>query len=651
MRAYRYIIFAALCAVGIILTTAELVTKWTLIGDNFPTLQFRFTEKNRELAIDQLNILSERFGTDFFIVDSLADEERTIHYTIYCSNGASKVIHAKWKLQETFLRDSIAGRYVYSFRLLPSDEGKHDLLYFHDIAFIGSDDSISLLCRDFKDYSDLNFEPGVCSELKAGLTDKNSLSLDYSQYIWIGIALLTAIMSVLETAVFRKEAVIRLISGSSLGKVILCRIAVDAICYSALLCAVSFVLVKLKFSSLAVVCAFIMFGGLMAATVLIYLSLYLSNIRAVFANVNQGIKTLYLNWFIKAILITAFIFLCLNTYKMISENKLGSDTEDIISNYFDGYFYTDVSMADIKSSADGINPNEIKNAIYRIYREHYYDLKPIKLSGSEDTTSAQTFIRANHYALDYLRSVIAELNEYNEETPFCLVLKEGTEYDTEELKKNVYSTYGIEPKIIYYNYTINVMGLNEHTATGIKYYKDPVITIESMPPSPEFERDYSALLLDEDSTDKLCEEYGFRRKDLSVNSVLQTYESHWAVIKAAILSEIMLAVAAALTILMIGASTVKYTFISRAKELCIMKISGHGIIRRYADVFVINIFVYIIAYAASYIVTGKLYLEWKFEFVSAAAAGLFLIDTLLTIPAIIRRENISVPKTLKGGAL
>ena len=51
MRAYRYIIFAALCAVGIIITTAELVTKWTLIGENFPTLQFRFTEKNRELLL------------------------------------------------------------------------------------------------------------------------------------------------------------------------------------------------------------------------------------------------------------------------------------------------------------------------------------------------------------------------------------------------------------------------------------------------------------------------------------------------------------------------------------------------------------------------------------------------------------------------
>ncbi len=255
------------------------------------------------------------------------------------------------------------------------------------------------------------------------------------------------------------------------------------------------------------------------------------------------------------------------------------------------------------------------------------------------------------------------MSELDESSRVTLVLRKGADYidiaQNEEWVKERFSTakYGeAKLQVIYYNDPLELMYIGADTATGIAYVSDPVIMLYNMDPVFLDEigwhgQSITALKLGDESIDALCSQYDFNKEALKPVSVIERYESHWKVIKASILSQMLLAAAIAVIALMIGLTIVKYTFIAHAKELCIRKILGHSIAARYFKLFLINIVIYSIGAAASYFAVTKMHIIWNLSVVLPVLILLLTADTLMTAVRIIKQERTNAQKILKGGAL
>ena len=656
MRIYRYFFFALLFAFGIIMTSSELVMSWQDIAPAYPTVQFRFTEQNREEAVSELAALAEKYSAGVFVYDSVSDGSSEVFVTYYSDSTAQQELSSEWKLRETVLRDSAAARYNYHFSLEPIEKAA-GLLYYHDVCITGEESKAAALVREFTEYARTHFEENTVSVTRTDGIDRRLLPA-FTVYRWLGSAAVIIVMTAFEVAAFRKEAVILLTGGCSVGGTAAKRLLTDALVYSVLLAAETGILIAMRFAAFAVVCAVTALGLILLLSAVIYLSLFFSDVRAVLGDVKQGAKVLAFNWLIKGAAVTGCLVLSLSAADTAARNRTGSDTEALLRKYFGGYSYSSAEMAVLMTHQYDISEVNMKQVVYDIYRDHYYDLKPLILAHSTDSAGKKHYIRANHYALEYLRSQIPELASYKEDTPFCLLLREGnTDYDVDGYIQSIKERFGsdAEPQVIYYRDRLELVTVREDTATGTGLASDPVITVENY--GPEFMEqyglvsDYSALILDDASIDALCARYGMRREDMGISSVAGRYESHFAVIKAAVLSQIMLAVTAAAAVLIIGASTVKYTFLSRAKELCLMKLLGHSTARRYLRTFVTNGAVFAASFLAALVISNELLLKNGTGVMLSALCGLLAADTLLTLPCIIKQEQASVQKILKGGAL
>lgn len=662
MRIYRYLFFVLLFGAGIWLSSVEIIQDWEFgMCDGYPRAEFRLTSENREALIDKLSELGRKHGVSIFISHNEADKNGNIITACYADEEAQKVIRNDWKYRDCEVRNSLSGRYKYCFSTEPFEKTK-ELLYYQTAVFIGDDNSVRSLVSELTEYADANLEAGVLGKTNYEVSGESGLSLRYGFWLWAGIIAVLSVMTVFETAVFRKEAVILLTNGCSLISIISKRLLTDLAVCSVLLALLSGVLVGIGFPAYSLVYAVNAFVILTGISAMIYLSLYLSNIRAALGGVKQGAKVLAFNYCIKALAVTGCIVLSLNAADIIRSNKVGSDTEELIKTYFDGYGYANFEEAELISQHGEQEIFTSKTVMYSITHDHYYDLKPIQMSHGLYGKDEHDSITANYYAVEYLRSQIPEMAQYDENSRITLIMRKGADYvDLDEMKswaRSKFSTekYGdVELQVMYYNDPLELMYIGADTATGIDYAQDPIITVFNMP--PEFSDEvrmpfeFTAIKLDEDIADMLCEEYGLRREDLKEVSVLERYESHWKVIKASILSQIMLAVMTAAVVLLIGVSIVKYTFLARAKELCIRKILGHSLLRRYVWVFVINVVICAAACTASFFIAGRFYIGWSTGLALTVTVGLFTADILLTVPRIIRQEQTSAQKVLKGGAL
>lgn len=660
MRLYRYLFFILLFSVGIWLTSIETVRIWQQISrDSYPHLSIKLTTDNRDELIDMLGNLSQKHNVNVMISSYEADSNDNIYYTYYADTEAVKTLEQNWNYSECTVRDSFAGRYTYYFRLKPLEKAK-ELLYDHLAAFIGNENDIRQLEAEISEYAAAHFDIGTVSRMEYNTADIKGMSRNYIIFLWLGIIAALTVMTAMETAVFRKEAVVLLTNGCSFVSMIGKRLLVDVSACSLLLAAVSVILVVgIGFPAYSLVYALTALGVLMLCTSVIYSTLIFSNIRAALAGAKQGAKVLLTNYVIKTAAVACCAVLSLSAADTVERNKVGSDAEELINKYFGGYVYADITGAAMLSSRDDAEAFLMQK---EIYHDHYEDMKPVRFTlGTLDSVHQQ--LETNYYAIDYLRSQIPEMSKLDESSRVTLVLRKGADYvdiaQNEEWVKERFSTekYGeTELQVIYYNDPLELMYIGADTATGIAYVSDPVIMLYNMDPVFLDEigwhgQSITALKLGDESIDALCSQYDFYKEALKPVSVIERYESHWKVIKASILSQILLAASIAAIVLMVGMTIVKYTFIAHAKELCIRKILGHSVVARYFKLFLINIVIYSIGAAASYFAVTKMHIQWNKATLFPVLTLLLATDTLMTALRIIKQERTNAQKILKGGAL
>ncbi len=281
--------------------------------------------------------------------------------------------------------------------------------------------------------------------------------------------------------------------------------------------------------------------------------------------------------------------------------------------------------------------------------------------------NGESFVYANAYAMDYIYSVIPELKDVNSENKLIIAGKKGDENFEEYLRKDKEALEELkqidpvraknipEPKVFYYESSADILCIGADTNTKTEYFKNPIISISLETGEDLIKKgtsmSFNALKLDKEKTAMLCKEYDLNEKDLALCTIAETFEKQWGVGKAAIASHIALEAVVLFVVMLISISVLKFTFITKAKELCIKKICGHGFIARYCTTFLLSLAMYVPAYIYAIYMDNKETFNANTAVITLFTLAVIAIDLLVSLPYIIKTERANISKVLKGGAL
>lgn len=653
MRVYKYFYFVILTLFCSIITTGHFLAIVANDCGSVPFVRFQFSKENSESVFDEITELKSKYDVGVYIPDIYNENKSEIRCVYYADDKSRQFLENDRIIHEGKYRDGLfSGRYMYNIEYRKLEEACGEIGFLHSITLVGESDAVKSFADDFCEYIKQCYEDKYSCNSEIGSNPSRGSFFAFILITWIIADAIMLVIIVFETSVVRKEAMVALMNGSSLAAFISKRMAADISVYCVILVLLSTFLSKLGTPMISYLFCWGNLIVIIVTSLLSYLTLYISNIKATLGGVRQGIRILYFNYFIKLVTVTAAMILFVELIAVIDDNRGNSDTQATIDKYFNGYSYTNI--IDAYQSAGKLDQDDPKEIMYKIYSEHYDDLKPIQLSCSVDEDGF-SYVSANKFAVEYLSSVMPELRTADLSKEFILLCRKGdtlSETKIKESEAEIIQQYGVRPQIVYYERSVRIMGLDQDTNTRIDYVSDPCIQITNCDAGFLLEHgyrygDYDALLLDDEKIKMICDEYGINERDLAVCGVGQTFESQWGVGKASIISQAAIEGVILLIVLLISMSVFKFTFIAKAKELCIKKICGHGLFSRYLKTYLVSLAVYIPAYGyARY----SSYREHVGK-ITVFTLVMIVIDLLITIPYIIKTERTNVSKVLKGGAL
>ncbi len=664
MKIYKYIFFTILFALSITLYTTLFLNNVSFDSGYYPCASFRFDKNNTEKAFEQIALLSEKNNIPIYIPDIYNEDKSLIRCDYYADEKARDIIENEMKIHQGVYRSGLSDRYKYDIRIFPLEEAKGKISFYHNITAAENSEKAKNFVYEFGNIINktLNDEE-LCSINIPQVTSFEKFN-DKIMIDWSVAIIIMLIITVFETAILRKEAVVSLISGRSIASYIAKVMLTDIAVYSGILALMFTIFYFIGYPMNFLVSCLISFGIVVAGSLLIYLTLYISNIKKTLGGIRQGTRVLYFNYLIKTLAVAASLVFLLDLVSLIKDNQVNSDTEDIISEYLDGYYYCDVENgAQFANKMDESNPKAIN---FEIYQKHYDDLKPLVLNGHKGE-NGESFVYANAYAMDYIYSVIPELKDVNSENKLIIAGKKGDENFEEYLRKDKEALEELkqidpvraknipEPKVFYYESSADILCIGADTNTKTEYFKNPIISISLETGEDLIKKgtsmSFNALKLDKEKTAMLCKEYDLNEKDLALCTIAETFEKQWGVGKAAIASHIALEAVVLFVVMLISISVLKFTFITKAKELCIKKICGHGFIARYCTTFLLSLAMYVPAYIYAIYMDNKETFNANTAVITLFTLAVIAIDLLVSLPYIIKTERANISKVLKGGAL
>lgn len=655
MRVYKYIFFTVLTLLCTVICANIYLTSIEFTPNFFYNISFKFSQENTHTTLEIIDTLSKKYNVSVFIQDIYNDNYSQIRSVFYADEKSTDILENNYHFHEGKFRGGLSARYNYLISFEPIKEAEGKIQYMQNICLIGEYRDVKEFTDDFTNMSKAAFGEDMSANFDGKASTPWDMNLRSMLELWLVVLAILLSIVLFEVAIIRKEAVVGCIIGRSIARFIFKRFAVDLLAYTVILAAITLLLWKIGTPHICFAFTWGTVIVLMMCSLLAYLTLYFSNIKATLGGVRQGVRILYFNYFLKLIAVMGCFILFLDVVNLVQDNKAGFDTQKVMEKYFDGYCYCDIITAAEKSGK--MSEDEFLDMKSIVYKEHYDDLRPLKLS-CNITESGQYIVQANAYALEYLSSIIPELEKAGKSSRFIVAVKKGEkehEQYAESFKQMYKKMYGVDASVVYYESSADVLCLDSDTNTRIEYAHDPMIGISCV--DQEFVNqygsagvDYTVLQLDKEKIKMLCSEYGLREQDMAICGVKETFERQWGVGKAAIISKITIEAVVLLVVLLISLSIFKFTFIAKAKELCIKKICGHGSWARYAKTCIASLAVYIPAYLYALHIDKGLLSEHT-VIITVFTITLIAVDMLISIPYIIKTEKTNVSKVLKGGAL
>lgn len=653
MRRMKFIIFAILCAIVIaVLGEAQMLSMMKYQEKQSESVSVAF-EEGDETGGTQIEVLAKKHGVALYCISDDGNTGINMSSIVYYTGGSEKAVREATNLIPGTMKSLLLGDIDVTYKQMSEMKKETFDVFFLDDT--GAD--------------------AFCSELKNNCETKRRAAKDTSvnEYDAVCIAIIVIallfmfILCCADVAFSKKEVFVKLTLGERLSSYILKRYGVDvgvfalefgilaviASCFISLVCAVKLLII---FVAVYAVIAFIP-----------YISLVFMNYRRMAHGSGISSNMLMLNYALFA-LTTIMLFvvfsLGISMYDSTKRYIIASDFFDENDSHC-----SIVAEYNLDENPDPIEQKKQMNKNWElksdIYRNHYNDYEPIALVNLTPENDGRYIIYTNAGAGDYLKSVIDEFDPSNLKNDICILLPAScSEAERKKLiseTKNAVSNADdrdaeFDCDIILYNGNVNVLYLSFYGGLDpFSFTESPCIFFTKEPVEAFADRRLSfpkdtIYKIDNAAATELVKEFGLEKHYFEKMNVHDYYEHFWVLIKASLIAIVALVCLLIVIEGILISTIVKLEYTVDAIELSIKKVLGYTILQKNTYIFEITAISTLISFGVSFYICG-VKLGAPISAILIMAALVFIFEVAIIVNRIVKVENTSIVKILKGGSL
>lgn len=665
MNKIRYALFFLVTVLCFLIISENINFKLYEFDTNFHSvhISLRQNAPNKKNKSDFLNS-SKKYNLSIIAISNNYSLNENI-ITIYTDDKAQSYIKNKFNINNKKYNTLTKGDFYFNFDSIKNFnnfENKTDYyIYGNKVNILQLKNSL------LNTYNII-----ICPQPKFSF---NHLISNFSILIWIILGAFIIYISNYNIAMQKKETFLKVSLGESRILIILKKILFDIVIFHVIFYGVIYLFSIFEFY-LDFKTSLIMFYIIIFINSLMYLNFLIYDLKSVFSNVEIGKKLLYTNYIFKLIVIistillsTSNIFVILQFFNVNKEKKFFSQYKD--------YYYADISakLDNLSSDEDLLKRLEFTQSVnehfYRNYFQEFNATLQVNYSNIDIEEKKVNIILSNLNSLNYLKQNIKVLENYNFEKELYFIIHKSYEKYTEKIIDSLfednpsYKNYSYD--VIYYDNDINLVASDylDENYTGELLFNNllsfnPIIAYDNLDYYYEpisrnsgFKLSYNQHIMYKIDTDKFNEfvqNFKLNTQNKKLINVWDKYQFRLDTIKKILTLNSMLTLVVFILQFLILSTIIKIEYSINSIELTIKKTLGYNIFEKNKKIILSNIYTSFLGTFISYIIINKFNPNYNFATILSGIIT-FIFINILTIIFIIRSENSSVNKILKGGHL
>lgn len=644
MKITKYLISAVLIMAALIMT-GEIHT-WQL--SEFETGYTRTTfypEKGTkpEIMIDDIETAADKAGVDVFVVEREVRSLVSESINVYGTNGTAGFLKDDIDLESKSYSSILLGDIDVSIKDIRQTP---DITSVEDFFVIGDSDSAVLFKQEL-----VNRYAGAFPE--AGYRSFNAAA-DVAG-IWTGVLLAVLLLSGFEISRWKKELIIRIVSGEDLSYMVIRHTLADTAILNAIF-VISFVSAGL-YTDVSFMWQYTMICWILFN--LINIGLNLSAMRVDFKRSSYG------GVGARSLLVTGYIYCgILSLIAMIIMTGSVSAVADGLEcikqkDFFEKHRSSSYVMISLDYDADDYGGDESDWPDTKLYRALYQQrlsegktCAMVELSGLTEP-SDDNYIFADKGALAYISENISEIRDTEPGEGVYIIEPENyrkTKNKTDESDDLAEFYTGEKAEHISYSGSVELTATDcEGSYKGV-LKKDPVIILCNKSAYEADSYTIQGTLFDISDNDwaKFISCNHLEKEVVYRTGAYDNYLYNWNLARNKLALGILLSVLMMVIVTLVMRAVIRVEFKARSSEIILKKLLGYDIFSRYAGVFY-SVLISGFAGAAVLVTMSLVTGTGRLQHTAISAVAVITIYLLILLLDIRKLERIGIQRVLKGG--
>lgn len=535
--------------------------------------------------------------------------------------------------------------------------------YVYTIAFIGDEEAI---CEVY-DYMKDNF-----TLTRPMVTTASESDIIY--LMWGMIVGIMVLLSCLETALNKKEVVVRIFMGESVWRIILKSIGLEI-----LVDVLEFILIKsVVFHFISGECmertVLLVYGAGVLVSCLLRLSYADYDIKRAFSNAGDSKAVLNFTYVLKIAITAVSVFLLVNNFGLLIRDLKEAARSGRLENY-SAYSYLELiqkkyyrpDMSDEKLSEEANAESEFVHSVYEeLYKGNYEKTKPVICQNVfHDTDKNLDFILVNEFGESFLADFTKGL-EYDKNADVIYFIPDKWKDDgqvfsdaVDSLQNTIEDTEKLKNDVVFYSGNRYFSYINQYTSSGLENAQNPVIIFSRYDGVVHkdnlcfwAEPAHMMFRITDADIELLEEKYHLEEKGYeTVRTNVQEssrYRNSLLRMAVAFLSSVCVFTLILQMVLIVSIVSMEYRF--RAMELAVKKILGYSMWKKNKRLIFSSVFSNLITVPVLAVI-GNITGMYKISSCVRIGICILLLELVVIVINIFRVESKNIQKILKGGCL
>lgn len=616
---------------------------------------------NQEMLFD-IETAAKAHNVGVFVVDQTSSDNYSFNLDVYALEGTREQIEKYSNLSLLEAESMVLGKTTIRFHALSEidDISKHKLFYM-----TGEENNI------------VEFKRSLVEKYGGGFPQKGATNRETVfnlTVVWSMIFALLLFMTLYETALQKKEAMVKIILGERISRIVLQNILMDAAVYSFMFISLMSILKSftnvLFFQPLSWTC-FVIF---LIINSLIFTTLLFTNYKQDLATKQKAKAVLKMAYVYKACSIVLTVLIMAGFMSLIFEGIQYYRQKEFFEQR-QSYKYVAISsgegnIEELNEAGEFIgegedsssNRHEAVTARFNDYMLNKGSSLTIVDYNDEYDIKGANYIYVDRGSVNYLKEQIPQVGEINlEEKVYFIVpdkYRDNEEVLSQMREKLLYSDHEYDYDVIYYNNNADIISINMGFDITSDIRRNPIIMLNNLNfdiREVAFHVSYASQVTmynisEQEFNDFFESENLNRLKGDCLTSVYDTYIRRLKLVNRMTIFSVVLLVVLLILETMIIQTVLRYEYSVNATEIILKKIYGENLFQRNKKIIVTTGLFGVLSLTAALVANYYLKL-FPVSYIVLGILFIFGIELLLIGYYVRKMELANMQKILKGGSL